>query len=175
MKRAVRVSSELSGVIARNAEGETMIGPLQPLPERWVPQLLSVLRIVTAFLFIAHGTQKLFGFPTSQPGTPVELGSLIGMAGILETFGGALLLVGLLSRPIAFLLSGEMAVAYFLRHSPQGFWPALNGGELAVLYCFLFLFLAAAGPGVWSLDAVLRRARTRQPPTPSDLRWRTSH
>ena len=148
---------------------------LQPLQERWVPHLLGVLRIVAAFLFLAHGTQKLFGFPASTPATPVELASLMGVAGLIEVVGGTLLLVGFLSRAVAFLLSGEMAVAYFLRHQPQDFWPALNGGELAVLYCFLFLFLAAAGPGAWSLDAVMRHSRAGHPSGPAGYRWRTSH
>jgi putative oxidoreductase len=123
----------------------------------WTSRLLSVLRIVAAFLFIAHGTQKLWGAPG---GNPVEdLLSLRGIAGILEAFGGAFVLVGWLTRPVAFILSGEMAVAYFLRHEPRGFWPILNGGELAALYAFLFLYLAAAGGGPWSLDAWFARRR----------------
>jgi putative oxidoreductase len=122
------------------------------------PRLLSLLRIVAAFLFIAHGTQKLFGVPAAEPRDPVALFSLLGIAGILETFGGLLLVVGLFTRPVAFLLAGEMAVAYFLRHAPQAFWPLLNRGELAVLYCFLYLYLAAVGGGPWSLDRLRRRA-----------------
>ena len=127
----------------------------------WTGRLLSVLRIVGAFLFIAHGTQKLWGVPG---GNPVDdLLTLRGIAGILEVFGGALVLVGWLTRPVAFILSGEMAVAYFLRHEPRGFWPILNGGELAALYCFLYLYLAAAGGGSWSVDTWVthRRARRR--------------
>jgi putative oxidoreductase len=120
---------------------------------------------------MAHGTQKLFGFPSAQPQDPVDLSSLMGIAGLLEFCGGALLLVGLFSRPIAFLLSGEMAVAYFLAHAPAGFWPALNGGELAVVFCFLFLFVAAAGPGAWSLDAVLGSVRTGHGFRMSDRHW----
>jgi putative oxidoreductase len=126
------------------------------------PQLLSVLRAVAAFLFIAHGTQKLFGFPAAPPGGPVEVASLIGAAGVLEVAGGALLFVGLWTRPIAFVLSGEMAFAYFSVHARQAFWPLLNGGELAALYCFLFLYIAAAGPGAWSLDSVMVSARARR-------------
>jgi putative oxidoreductase len=129
-----------------------------PVPEAWAPQLRSVLRIVAGFLFMAHGTQKLFGAPVAGPRDPVELFSLVGVAGGLETFGGLLLVLGLFTRPVAFLLSGEMAVAYFLRHQPQGFWPILNRGELSALYCFLFLYFAAEGGGPWSLDA-LRRGR----------------
>lgn len=127
--------------------------------ETWAPHLRSALRVVAAFLFMAHGTQKLFGAPATGPRDPIELLSLMGAAGVLETFGGLLLLLGLFTRPVAFILSGQMAVAYFLRHQPQGFWPILNRGELAALYCFLFLYLAAAGGGPWSVDA--RRRRTR--------------
>jgi putative oxidoreductase len=133
-----------------------MIGPI---PSRWAPYLQSVLRIVAGFTFMAHGTQKLFVFPVAEAREPVALVSLMGLAGLLEAFGGALLLVGLFTRPVAFLLSGFMAVAYFMAHAPRGFWPILNGGEMAVLYCFVWLYLAAAGPGPWSLDA-----RRQRPP-----------
>jgi putative oxidoreductase len=123
----------------------------------WTPRLLSVLRIITAFLFIAHGAQKLFGF-LAPPGAPTpSLYSQIGIGGILEFFGGLLLLVGLFTRPVAFILSGMMAVAYFQMHAPGGFWPLQNKGELAVLYCFVFLYLSVAGGGEWSLDRLLRR------------------
>lgn len=130
-----------------------------PIAEAWAPQLRSVLRVVAGFLFMAHGTQKLFGAPAAEPRDPVELLSLIGVAGVLESFGGLLLLLGLLTRPVAFLLAGEMAVAYFLRHLPRGFWPILNRGELAALYCFVFLYFAAVGGGPWSLDALRRSGR----------------
>jgi putative oxidoreductase len=126
----------------------------------WSPQLLSVLRIATAFLFMSHGTQKLLGFPVPRA-TPVELWSLSGVAGQLELVGGALLLLGLFTRPVAFILSGEMAVAYFLAHAPQSFWPIVNRGELAALYCFVFLYLCAAGGGPWSVDHWWRE-RARQ-------------
>ncbi len=122
----------------------------------WSPRLLSVLRIVGAFLFMAHGTMKLFSFPAARSAGPADWFSLIGVAGILEAFGGALLLVGLYTRPVAFVLSGLMAVAYFMAHGPRGFWPILNGGELAALYSFLFLYLAAAGGGPWGLDKWMR-------------------
>lgn len=118
------------------------------------PYALSLLRIVSAFTFSFHGAQKLLGL---FGGTRVALGSLMGAAGILELIGGVLLLVGLWSRPIAFLLSGQMAVAYFMQHAPRGTWPILNHGELAVLYCFIFFYLAVAGPGPISLDKTLRR------------------
>src|SRR2546430_14280031 len=129
-----------------------------PVAGRWAPYLRSLLRIDAAFLFMAHGTQKLFAVPGGQPRDPVPLASLQGLAGVLETFGGLLLLVGLFTRPVALLLAGEMAVAYFLRHAPRGFWPILNQGELAALFCFVWLYLAGAGAGPWSLDAPRRRA-----------------
>ncbi|HEX4840799.1 MAG TPA: DoxX family protein [bacterium] len=121
----------------------------------WGPRLLSVLRIVAALMFIQAGTMKLFAFPAGIPpnGGTVPLFSELGVAGILETFGGALLLVGLFTRPVAFVLAGEMAVAYFQVSFPQGFWPILNGGIDAALYCFLWLYFSAVGAGRWSLDA----------------------
>jgi putative oxidoreductase len=124
----------------------------------WSPQLLSVLRIVTGFLCIAHGTQKWLSFP-APPRQPVELTSMAGVAGALELVGGALMILGLLTRPAAFVLSGLMAFAYFLAHAPNGFWPLLNRGELAALYSFVFLYFAAAGAGPWSIDRLLRRGR----------------
>lgn len=124
----------------------------------WSPRMLSVLRIVAAFLMMQHGAQKLFGFPAgAQPVPTSPLLSLIGFAGALELFGGLLLLLGLFTRPVAFILSGLLAVAYFMAHAPQGFWPVLNRGELAVLYSFVFLYLAVAGGGSWSVDYCLRR------------------
>ena len=117
----------------------------------WAPQALGLLRIVTALLFIEHGTMKLFGFPPSQMSP--AFGSLFWFAGVLEVVGGILVLLGLFTRPAAFLLSGEMAVAYFMAHAPQGFFPVLNQGEAAILFCFVFLYLFVAGPGAWSLDA----------------------
>ncbi|MBN7796340.1 DoxX family protein [Parahaliea mediterranea] len=122
----------------------------------WRPRVLSLLRIVTAFLFMQHGAQKILGFPAPQ-NYPFELFSMSGVAGVLELFGGALVLVGLFTRPLSFLLSGLMAFAYFLVHAGQGFWPLNNGGELAALFSFVFLYLACAGGGSWSLDALRRR------------------
>ena len=127
------------------------------LTSTWAPRLLSVLRIVTGFLFMLHGMQKLLGFPAPAP-MEVPLFSLIGLAGVLELFGGALVLLGLFTRPAAFVLSGEMAFAYFIGHAPTSFWPVLNGGDPAILYCFVFLYLAAAGAGPWSIDG-MRHAR----------------
>lgn len=126
------------------------------IPRSWSPWLLSVLRIIVAFLFIAHGTQKLFGAPVLKPQETAALVSQRGVAGVLEVFGGGLILIGFLTRPVAFILAGEMAVAYFQSHAPRSFWPILNGGEPAVLFCFLFLYLAAAGPGPWSVDGARR-------------------
>lgn len=125
---------------------------LSPFYAKWTPRLLSVLRVIVGFLFLWHGTQKLFGFP--PPAQPMS-GSLPPMmlaAGGLEFFGGLLILLGLFTRPVAFILSGMMAVAYFMAHAPQGLLPLQNRGELAALYSFVFLFLATAGGGAWSLD-----------------------
>jgi putative oxidoreductase len=122
----------------------------------WTPRLLSVLRIVAAFLFMAHGTEKWLAFPEPRE-SPTVLWSLRGVAGLLELVGGFLLLLGLFTRPVAFVLSGLMASAYFIAHAPDDFWPIVNRGELAALYCFVFLYLAAAGGGPWSVDRWLRR------------------
>ncbi len=119
----------------------------------WAPKLLSVLRIILGFLLIPHGLQKLFGL---LGGKQMELMSLMGLAGVIELFGGILILVGLFTRPVAFVVSGFAAFAYFMAHAPQGFWPLLNKGELAVVYCFVYLYLSAAGGGEWSLDRLLR-------------------
>lgn len=122
----------------------------------WTARALSVLRLVSAFLFMSHGLQKILDFPVPRP-HPVDLLSLSGIAGLLELLGGMLLLLGLFTRPVALVLSGEMAFAYFLAHAPQGFWPILNRGELAALYCFVFLYFAFAGPGSFSIDAWRRQ------------------
>ena len=133
------------------------------LTSRWqsqAPRLLSVLRIVAAFTFIQVGSAKLFGIPVAimPGGVTVPPLSLLGIAGTLETFGGLLVLVGLFTRPVAFILSGEMAVAYFMGHAPHSFWTVVNQGAPAVLFCFLWLYLSAAGPGPWSIDAWRRKA-----------------
>ena len=127
----------------------------------WAPYLLSLLRIVAALLFLAHGTQKLFGFPPGQPYTGFPNFSLLGIAGMLEVAGGLLLLLGLFTRITSFILSGEMAVAYFRAHHPRDVFPINNGGEITVLFCFLFLYIVAAGPGPWSLDHVLSSKKRR--------------
>lgn len=123
----------------------------------WAPRLLSLLRIVVALLFIEHGTMKLFHFPIAQPGAPQPLPAILVVAAWMELAGGALVAVGLFTRPVAFVLSGEMAVAYFLAHFPRSPWPGENGGGEAILFCWIFLYLAAAGAGAWSLDALRRR------------------
>jgi len=117
----------------------------------WQPRLLGLLRIATALLFLQHGTAKLLGFPHVAMFDNLRLLSLLGVAGVLELAGGILLLLGVFTRPVAFILSGEMAFAYFLAHAQKSFFPVLNQGELAALYCFVFLYLAVAGGGAWSL------------------------
>lgn len=128
--------------------------------ETWRPRALAVLRVVTAYLFIPHGTAKLFGAPHVAMFDGLQWISLIGLAGILEVVGGALLLIGLFTRPVAFVLCGFMAVAYFMGHASQGnaLLPMLNQGEAAVLYCFVFLYLVFAGAGAWSVEAARGRA-----------------
>jgi putative oxidoreductase len=132
----------------------------------WAPYLLSVLRIIAAFVFMQFGSAKLLAIPAAimPGGGTAPLTSLPGFAGSLELVGGALLLLGLFTRPVAFLLSGEMAIAYFMGHAPQGFWPVLNQGSPAILFCFIWLYISSAGPGPWSIDA-LRRGKMYEPPT----------
>ncbi len=132
---------------------------LEPADSQWRDRLLSILRIVVAAPFLEHGTQKMFNVPPSAHPMDYHFASLMGVAGVLETFGGLLLLIGLLTRPVAFLLAGEMAVAYFKAHFPRGFFPINSGGEPAVLFCFIFLYISVAGAGVWSVDHVLARSR----------------
>ena len=122
----------------------------------WRPRVLSVLRIITGFMFIAHGTQKLFNYPQSQGGGPTPLFSFMGFGGTLELVGGSLILLGLFTRVTAFILCGMMAVAYFMVRAPLGFYPLLNNGRLDALLCFVFLYFVFAGPGAWSLDAIWR-------------------
>jgi putative oxidoreductase len=120
----------------------------------WTPRMLSVLRIATGLLFLEHGTGKLLGFPDLGLGPDFSVfGSMGGIAGLFEFFGSILIVLGLFTRPVAFVLSGMAAVAYFMVHAPQDFFPVINKGELAALYCFVFLFMAVAGGGAWSLDA----------------------
>ena len=126
----------------------------QPFLDTWRPRVLAILRITTAYMFLMHGTAKLFGFPHVPMFDKLQIMSLSGIAGIIEVVGGVLVLLGLFTRPAAFILSGEMAFAYFIGHASQG-WvlaPMMNRGESAALFCFIFLYLAVAGPGAWSLD-----------------------
>jgi putative oxidoreductase len=130
------------------------------LYERWSPQALSILRIMVGLLFLEHGTQKLLGFPPS-PNLGPALFSLSGLQGVIELLGGLLILAGLFTRPVAFVLCGDMAVAYFMAHAPKSFFPMLNGGDAAILYCFVFLYLVFAGAGAWSVDEALERGSSR--------------
>lgn len=130
------------------------------------PRMRAILRIVAALIFMAHGTQKLFGFPAPPPNGLPSLVSLYGLGAIFELGGGLLLMLGLFTRPVAFLLAGEMAVAYWMYHAPRSFFPVLNGGDAAILYCFVFLYFVAAGPGAWALDIGMRR-EPEPPPAPS--------
>ncbi len=124
----------------------------------WTPRMLSVFRIAVALLFLQHPFAKFFGFPHVAMFDNLQPFSLIWIAGVIELVGSILLLLGLFTRPAAFILSGEMAVAYFMAHAPRGFFPLLNGGEAAVFFCFAFLYLAFAGAGVWSVDHARRGA-----------------
>jgi putative oxidoreductase len=140
------------------------MGSFAVLNPKWSARLLGVLRIVAGLLFLLHGTQKIFGFPAPMEPEQPSLFSLLGLAGLIEFLGGLLMTIGLFTRPVAFVLAGEMAFAYFMGHATQGFWPILNQGEPAVLYCFIFLYFAAAGAGEWSVDReweVQREARSR--------------
>ena len=128
---------------------------------RYAPQLLAILRIVAGLLFLSHGLVKLFGFPPGAMPGQQHIATLLGAAGIIETVAGALIVLGLFTRYAAFIASGEMAVAYWMFHAPTSFYPVLNMGEAAILYCFIFLYLAAAGPGAWSVDGSRRSTSPR--------------
>jgi len=130
---------------------------MDTLSDRLAPHFLSLLRIVAALIFIEHGTQKLFGFPAAPATGYPELLSLFWWQGVIEVIGGALLFLGLFTRFVAFILAGDMAVAYWMVHAPKSPHPALNGGDAAILYCFVFLYIAAAGSGPWSIDRLLKR------------------
>ncbi len=135
---------------------------LSTLRLAWEPRILSILRIVTGLLYLQHGLSKTIDFPPMTHHAPYHLFTLVpGLAGILETFGGLLILFGLFTHPVALILSGEMAFAYFMVHAKRGFFPLLNGGDLAILFCFVYLYLFVAGAGAWSLDALIRPAASR--------------
>ena len=127
--------------------------------DTWSPHVLAAVRIITALLFIEHGLMKLVAFPAAVPGLPTPLPGLLVAAALLEIVGGALIAVGLFTRTAAFICSGEMAAAYFMFHAPQSFWPAVNQGDAAILFCFVFLYLAFAGAGALSVDAYLSSPR----------------
>lgn len=127
------------------------------IPASWAPYVLSILRIITGLLFLEHSLSKLFHFPPVAMFANLQILSLVGIAGIIEFVGSILLTLGLFTRIVAFILSGEMAFAYFIAHAPRSFFPLLNGGEAAILFCFIFLYIAAAGPGPWSIDATRRK------------------
>lgn len=124
----------------------------------WSPRVLSILRIIAALLFMEHGLMKLFEFPGPQAGAPSPLPPMLLAAAWIELVGGGLIALGLFTRAAAFVCSGQMAAAYFIAHASQGFWPALNGGDAAILFCFIFLYLVFAGGGPWSLDRAVRKA-----------------
>jgi putative oxidoreductase len=138
--------------VSSGTAGAVMPTHMERLLGRYSPYLYALLRIVAGFLFFQHGLPKLFG-GFGRP-APAELMSQMGLAGIIEVVGGALISIGLFTSPVAFIASGEMAVAYFQAHAPRGFWPITNGGELAALYCFVFLYFAAVGSGKWSVDSL---------------------
>jgi putative oxidoreductase len=138
---------------------------LSHLLQTWESRILSTLRIVVGLLYLEHGTQKIFNFPPRPNARPYELFTLVpGLAGILELVGGVLIVLGLFTRPVAFLLSGEMAFAYFIAHAPRGFYPIGNGGDAAILYCFIFLYFCFVGAGVWSLDEMRSPGRAAAAP-----------
>jgi len=126
----------------------------------WRPHMLSLLRIIAGLLFFEHGTSKLLGFPTGPMPMP-PLGSLLGVQGLIEIIGGILIILGLFTRPVAFILAGDMAAAYFMAHAPKSFFAMLNGGDAAILYCFIFLYIFVAGGGTWSIDAMRERGAGR--------------
>jgi putative oxidoreductase len=132
----------------------------EPARPPWPGRMLSVLRIIAGLVFITFGTMKLFNYPPMPQGMPpIPLVSQMGLAGILETFGGLLILIGLFTRPVSFVLAGEMAIAYFQGHYPQSFWPTTNMGTPAILYCFIFLYFVFSGAGTWSVDAMIARSK----------------
>jgi putative oxidoreductase len=152
-----------------NIREKLYLGGYQPLPEQnpmshleaWSPRMLAAVRIITALLFIEHGLMKLVAFPAAVPGLPSPLPAILVAAAVIEIVGGALIAVGLFTRIAAFICSGEMAAAYFMFHAPNSFWPAVNQGDAAILFCFVFLYIAFAGAGAWSLDALLASSRPK--------------
>lgn len=125
---------------------------MKDMLDRYQSQMLSILRIIAALLFLEHGLMKLFEFPIPQPGVSDPLPALLVCAAVIEIIGGGLLTIGLFSRAAAFICSGQMAIGYFISHASKGFWPGANGGDAAILFCFIFLYLVFSGPGSWSID-----------------------
>jgi putative oxidoreductase len=144
--------------LATHGHSPSIVSSPLAIAEVLTPRVLSIVRIVIGLLFLEHGTSKYLGFPQAAQ-RPLEPLSMSGVGGLLELFGGVLIAVGLFTRPVAFLLCGEMAVAYFYAHFPRNFFPVINGGDAAILYCFVFLYLCFAGGGPWSLDALLREKK----------------
>jgi putative oxidoreductase len=152
-----------------NIREKLYLGRYQPFPEQnpmsqleaWSPRVLAAVRIITALLFIEHGLMKLVAFPAAVPGLPSPLPAILVAAAVIEIVGGALIAVGLFTRIAAFICSGEMAAAYFMFHAPNSFWPAVNQGDAAILFCFVFLYLAFAGAGAWSVDAALSNSQPK--------------
>ena len=132
-----------------------------PQFETWSPRVLTAVRIVTALLFMEHGLMKLVAFPAAAPGLPTPLPAILVAAAVIEVVGGALVTVGLFTRIAAFICSGEMAAGYFMAHAPKSFWPAVNQGDAAILFCFVFFYIAVAGAGAWSLDALMPGSRPK--------------
>jgi putative oxidoreductase len=144
---------------ATRKSGETfMMETIAATMAAWAPRALSVLRIITGLMIIEHGMAKLLGWPVVPAFAQLKLFSLLGLAGTIELVGGALLILGLFTQPAAFIVSGEMAVAYFMVHEPRSFFPLINGGSLAIIYCFVCLYLSTAGGGPWSVDATMKKA-----------------
>jgi putative oxidoreductase len=164
--RAVGTHGRVAHGNRRNAGG--LMSVFESASPLWNRRMLGLLRIVAGLLFITHGIQKTFGYPPSpMMHLPVPLSSLAGVAGVVEIIGGTAIVLGLFTRVVAFILAGEMAVAYFTQHFPRGSIPLANGGELAVLYCFFYLYLVAAGPGSFSIDSLLARTTSSSPPAPT--------
>jgi putative oxidoreductase len=152
--------SASAGIASAAVRSGSKSGAMHVL-ETWSPQVLSVLRITTALLLMEHGLMTLFHFPAAMPGVSEPLPPFLAVAGVIEVVCGTLVAAGLYARVAAFICSGEMAVAYFMVHAPQSFWPALNHGDSTILFCFVFFYLAIAGPGPWTLDAVINAAELR--------------
>jgi putative oxidoreductase len=161
-KHSRQIGTLKSCAVISHVEGVNKMPLIDSILTTWSPRVLSIFRIIVGLLFLEHGTSKYLSLPVS-PTTGVSLLSLSGINGVIELVGGVLIVLGLFTRPVAFILSGDMAVAYFIAHAPRGFFPLLNGGELAIIYCFAFLYLAAAGGGEWSIDNLRAGSEASRP------------